>query len=85
MAKRKGLKFRKDQFEALREDRKVHEDLIARARKIANEAGGEEMGYIVRENRARDRRSGASVLAVGYAANHNRKYQALIRALGAGR
>lgn len=84
MAKRNHVKFNVKGFQALREDPKVQADLVARARKISDASGGEDMGYLVRDNLAREGRSGASVIAIGHAANHNRKYQTLIRNLQEG-
>lgn len=81
----KGVKFNVKGFKALREDSNVQADLVKRAQAIADASGGEEMGYLVRDNLARDGRSGASVIAIGHAANHNRKYQTLIRNLSKGK
>lgn len=82
---RKGLKFNVGQFAALREDAKVQADLVKRARAIADASGGEDKGYLVRDNKAREGRSGASVIAIGHAANSNRKHQTLIRNLPRGK
>lgn len=83
--KKSRIKWNVKGFEQLREDPKVHGDLIRRAHNIANASGGEEMGYLVRDNLAREERSGATVLAIGHAANDNRKNQTLIRNLSSGR
>lgn len=85
MARKGNLKFNLPGFKALREDPKVQADLVSRARRISAASGGEDMGYIVRDNLAREGRSGATVLAIGHAANHNRKHRTLLRNLGEGR
>ena len=85
MARKKGLKFNRAGFEALREDRKVQDDLVARAERIRDASGTEDMGYLVRDNLAREGRSGASVIAVKHAANSNRINQTLIKNLHRGR
>lgn len=85
MARKNRLKFNVRGFERLREDRRVQADLVDRATRIRDGAGTEEMGYLVRDNLAREGRSGASVIAVKHAANHNKKHQALIRSLSRGR
>lgn len=79
------IKFDVDGFENLRNDPAVRRDLKKRAQKIADSIGGDEKGYIVRENLGRETRAGVSVLATGYAANSNRKHQSLIKALPEGR
>lgn len=85
VAKRGKVKFNVKGFAALREDRNVQRDVVSRAKKIADASGGEDKGYLVRDNLARDGRSGASVIAIGHAANSNRKHQTLIRNLPEGR
>lgn len=79
------IKFAVDGFENLRTDPAVRRDLKKRAQKIADSIGGEEKGYLVRENLGRETRAGVSVLATGYAGNSNRKHQSLIKALPEGR
>lgn len=85
MARRKGVKWNVKQFEALREDSAVQADLRKRAERIADAAGGESKGYIVRENRAREGRAGVTVLATGHAHFSNRLHQSLVKALPKGR
>lgn len=85
MAKKNNIKFNKAGFQALREDPKVEADLVARGEAIAEAAGGKDMGYLVKANRARDVRSGVTVMATGHAARSNRKHQSLIKALPAGK
>lgn len=79
------LKFNPKQLEDLRQDRRVRADVVKRAERIAEAAGGEEMGYKVTDLVLEDPRSAASVMATGEAHFHNRKHAALIRSLGAGR
>ena len=79
------LKFKPKQLEDLRQDRRVRADVVKRAERIAEAAGGEEMGYKVTDLVLEDPRSAASVMATGEAHFHNRKHAALIRSLGAGR
>lgn len=84
MVKRK-IKFDVDGFERLRTDPNIRKDLKKRGQKIADALGGEEKGYIVRENLARESRGGVTVLATGHAGFSNRKHQSLIKALPEGR
>lgn len=85
MAK-KGVKFNKAGFEALRQDYRGREDLVRRAELVAREASrGEVDGYIVTDLVLEDPRAAASVMATGRAHFHNRKHLALIRALAAGK
>lgn len=83
--KRKGVKFNVKAFEQLRNDPKVVADLLDRADRIRDQAGGEAKGYIVRENFARDARGGVTIIATGHALFSNRKHQSLIKALPAGK
>lgn len=82
---RKKLKFNLKGFQELRHQPKVKEDLRRRAEAIAKQAGGQEMGYKVTDLVLEDPRGAVSVMATGHAARHNRKTNALIRAMGAGR
>lgn len=68
---RKGIKFHVKQFEALREDRNVQRDIVERGQRIADAAGGEEQGYVVRDNLAREGRSGATVVAFKRSKNYD--------------
>lgn len=76
---------------ALREIRQlpaVREDLVRRAELIADRAseGGRVDGYKVTDLVLEDPRGAASVMAAGWHARaHNRKRNALVRALEAGR
>ena len=79
------LKFKPGALEELRQDHAVRADVVKRAEKIAEAAGGEEMGYKVTDLVLEDPRAAASVMATGRAHFHNRKHAALIRSLGAGR
>lgn len=81
---RPKIKFAVDGFEALRTDPAVRKDLRKRADKIAESVGGEEKGYIVRENLGRESRGGVTVLATGHAGRSNRLHQSLIKALPEG-
>lgn len=87
MAKRKGfaLKFDPKMLQEIRTDYRVRADLVKRAERIAEAAGGEDMGYKVTDLVLEDPRAAASVMATGKAHFHNRKHAALIRSLGAGR
>lgn len=82
---RKKLKFNLKGFQELRHQPKVKKDLRRRAEAIAKQAGGQEMGYKVTDLVLEDPRGAVSVMATGHAARHNRKTNALIRAMGAGR
>lgn len=82
---RKKLKFNLKGFEELRHQPKAKKDLRRRAEAIAKQAGGQEMGYKVTDLVLEDPRGAVSVMATGHAARHNRKTNALIRAMGAGR
>lgn len=81
MARRARVKFVRNALRAIREDPNVQRDLVDRAQRIADGAGGEARGYIVRDNLAREGRSGASVIDFGYQKNH----QDLLRNLPRGR
>lgn len=78
------LKFNTDGFEDLRFDPRVRGLLYEKAKEIADRAGGEEKGYIIRENRQRRYRAGVTVFATGHAGNSNRKHRTLIKALAGG-
>lgn len=71
---------------ALKEIRKlpgVMEHLNERAKKIRDIASdnGRVDGYIATKLVLEDPRAASSVLAFGYAYNHNRKYNAIVKAL----
>lgn len=85
MARKRGLKFNVKGFEQLREDANIQADLVKRAERIRDASGSEDMGYLVRDNLARDGRSGASVIAINHAFNSNRINQTLIKNLSRGR
>lgn len=79
------VKFNRKGFEQLRHQPKVKADLMRRAKAVAKEAGGQEMGYKVTDLVLEDPRGAVSVMATGHAAYHNRKRNSLVRALDAGR
>lgn len=83
------LKFHGDAFKEIRNDHRVRADVNARAERIAERAAsfgsGTAEGYVVTDLVLEDPRSAASVMATGNAHRHNRKYNALVRALDAGR
>lgn len=83
MARKKGIKFNVKGFRALREDPNVQGDLLDRAHRIANSAGGEDKGYVVRDNLAREGRSGATV--VSFRRTKDYDPATLIRNLSSGR
>ena len=84
MAK-KNYKLNEKAFRDISKEPGVRADLLARAKRIAETAGGEEMGYMVTELVLEDPRGAASVMATGKAHFHNRKHHSLLRALDAGR
>ncbi|MFJ3957700.1 hypothetical protein [Arthrobacter sp. NPDC090010] len=63
----------------------VQDLVLAKAKEVARAAGGESMGFKVTDLVLEDTRSAASVMALGHAANHNRKHHSLIRAMDAAR
>lgn len=77
--------FNKKAFVEIRQLPEVKADLMKRAKKIAEEAGGEEMGYKVTDLSLEEPRGAVSVMATGKAAYHNRKYNSLVKAIDAGR
>lgn len=81
------LKYKKGAFQELRQQRKIRQDLVRRAEKIADQAsqGGQVDGYLVTDLLREDPRAAASVMATGHARMHNRKHHALLRSLDAGR
>lgn len=84
-----GVKFNRDAFRELRFDPRVLKDLEARAQRIAKRAAsygsGSTEGYVVTELVMESSRGAVSVMATGPAHNHNRKHNALIKALDAGK
>jgi hypothetical protein len=79
------IKLNSAAFKALRNDKAVKADLLARAKRIQQAAGGEGEGYILRVNYGRENRAGVTVLATGKAHWSNRKHQTLLRSLSAGK
>ena len=83
------VKFHRDAFREVRNDYRVRADINDRAERIAKKAAtfgsGTAEGYVVTDLVLEDPRSAASVMATGNAHHHNRKYNALVRALDAGR
>lgn len=84
MARKNAVKWRTDQFKELRFDKRVRDDLFARAQRIQAAAGGEAKGYLVRENTLRKNRAGFTIFATGHAGNSNRKHGTLLKALSRG-
>lgn len=82
---KKNLKFSKQGFQELRKQPGVRRDLLRRAKAIAAQAGGEDMGYKVTALDLEDPRGAASVMATGHAARHDRKHNSLLKSLEAGR
>lgn len=89
MAKKNKLSLNKKGFEAIRKTPAVRENLRRRGNAIAKAASkmgkGGVSGYKVTELVLEDPRGAVSVMATGHAHRHNRKHNALIRALDAGR
>lgn len=83
----KKFKLNKTGLQQLRKLPAVRANLKRRADAIAKEAskGGKVAGYKVTELALEDPRGAVSIMATGHAHFHNRKYNALIRALDAGR
>lgn len=83
------IKFHRDAFREIRNDYLVRADINDRAERIAKKAAtfgsGTAEGYVVTDLVLEDPRSAASVMATGNAHWHNRKWNALVRALDAGK
>lgn len=80
------LKLSKGVIRQIRKSPAVRKELHRRAEKIASAAGaGRVDGYKVTDLVLEDPRGAVSVMATGHAARHNRKHNALLRSLGAGR
>lgn len=83
------IKFHRDAFREIRNDYRVRADINDRAERIAKKAAtfgsGTAEGYVVTDLVLEGPRSAASVMATGNAHHHNRKYNALVRALDAGK
>lgn len=82
---RARLKWKKDAFRKLRKEPKMTAFLLQKARQIAADAGGEDMGYMVTDLVLEKPRAAVSVMATGHATYHNRKYHSLLRALSQAR
>ena len=81
-----GLKLSNDVIRQLRKSPAVRKELHRRAEMMAAAAGaGRVDGYEVTDLVLEDPRGAVSVMATGHAAWHNRKHNALLRSLGAGR
>lgn len=84
-----NVKFKRDAFRQIRNDYKVRADINDRAERIAKRAAsygsGTAVGYVVTDLVLEDSRAAASVMATGNAHNHNRKHNALVKALDAGK
>lgn len=79
------LKWNRDAFKKIRNDPRAVTFLLKKADQIAADAGGQEMGYMVTHLKLQQSRAAVSVMATGYASNHNRKYHSLLRALSQAR
>ena len=81
------IAFNKKAMEQLRNLPSVRKDLYDRATRIADKAseGGRVDGYRVTDLVLEDPRGASSVMATGHAAYHNRKNNALMKSLEAGR
>ena len=81
------LKFKRSAFRELLHEPKVRAELMARANRIAAQASnnGAVSGYVVTDLVLEEPRGAVSVMATGHAHNHNRKHQALLRAIEAGK
>lgn len=81
------IKFRwkRGALKELRNEPKMTAFLLKKARQIAADAGGEDMGYMVTDLVLEEPRSAVSVMATGHASHHNRKYHTLLRALSQAR
>lgn len=75
------LKFKKGALQKIRKDHRVTAELVKMAKQVAQDAGGEDMGYMVTDLVLEDPRSAVSVMATGHAHFHNRKHHALLKAL----
>ena len=84
MAKTK-LKWKRGALKKIRHDPRIAQFLLKKADQIAADAGGQEMGYMVTHLKLQQSRAAVSVMATGYASNHNRKYHSLLRALSQAR
>jgi hypothetical protein len=85
MARKSKLKLSKEGFRLLRQEPGVKRDLIDRAKKVQEAAGGEDEGYILTDLVLEDPRGAVSVMATGKASNSNRRHNVLARALEAAR
>lgn len=84
MAKAK-LKWKRGALKKLRNEPKMTAFLEKKAKQIAADAGGEDIGYMVTDLVLEDTRAAVSVMATGHASNHNRKHHTLLRALSQAR
>lgn len=75
------LKWKRGALEKIRHDKRAIAFLEKKAKQVAKEAGGEELGYKVTYLAAEKPRGAVSVMATGHASYHNRKYHSLLRAL----
>ena len=79
----KKLKINAQGFKDVRTSPKVRDELLKRAKKIAEAAGGEAKGFKVTELVLERNRAAVSVLTTGHALHSNRKHHNLLRALDA--
>lgn len=82
-----NARFDSDMLREIRQLPAVRAELVRRANLIADRAseGGRVSGYKVTDLVLEEPRGAASVMATGHARYHNRKYNALVKALEAGR
>lgn len=79
------IKWNTEGFRQLRQSPSVKQDLLNRAERVASAAGGQDMGYMVTDLVLENPRGAVSVMATGKARAHNRRTNALMVALDAGR
>ncbi|MFJ3030949.1 hypothetical protein ACIP5Z_01690 [Rothia terrae] len=82
-----SFKVRNEVFRQIRQMPAVKKEIHRKAvliQKAASENGRVE-GYMVTDLLVEDPRAATSIMATGHAARHNRKNNALVRALDAGR
>mgnify|MGYP006962143490 CR=1 FL=1 len=79
------VKWNKEVFRQIRNSPGIKRDLMERAKRIQDAAGGEGMGYKVTNLVLEKPRGAVSVMATGRAVRDNRKHNSLIRSLDAGR
>ena len=78
-----GLKISNETLRQIRQLPEVREELDRRAKKIAQIASenGRVEGYVATDLILEKPRGASSILAYGHAYNHNRKHNAIVKAL----